>query len=223
MSIVHLRNIPAFFRSHCYLALLRIVHGNPLQSASNLLDASARPEQNRAHGEGPSMLHCLDECIELWTRSGPLEAAAYYLGRRQFSRTAHEAGLSRGCGATCCLGFDRTFEKRAPIASFESVQATLTALFGAPHFPTPHLKGAGFGSRRPGSRSDFGRGPSPRPVATRQLGLTHPQRVKKLSQRDSFQGRALGSSEARRPSFSALQVNLADDCHHSVMGCLSAV
>ena len=58
--------------------------------------------------------------------------------------------------------------------------------------------------------ADFGRGPSPRPGATRQLRQTHPQRVKKSSHRDSFQGRALGRSEARRLSFSALQVKEAD-------------
>ena len=89
-------------------------------------------------------------------------------------------------------------------------------------FPTPHLKGTGFSSQRPGSRADFGPGPSPHPGATRQLRQTYPQRVKKSSQRDSFQGRALGSSEARRLSFSALQVNLGDDCHHSAIDCFSA-
>ena len=101
---------------------------------------------------------------------------------------------------------------------------TVRALnFGAPHFPTPHLKGAGLRSRRPGSRADFGRGPSPRPGATRQLRQTHSRRVKKSSQRDSFQERALQSSEARRLSFSALQVNLEDDFHLSAVDCLSAV
>ena len=34
--------------------------------------------------------------------------------------------------------------------------SNLTALFGAPHFPTQHRKGAGFSSWRPGSRADFG-------------------------------------------------------------------
>ena len=47
--------------------------------------------------------------------------------------------------------------------------------------------------------------------ATRQLTQTHPQRVPKSSQKDSFQTRALGRSEARRLSFSALQVKLADN------------
>ena len=86
---------------------------------------------------------------------------------------------------------------------------------GAP-FPHPIPQG------RWGPRVDFGRGLSSRPWATRQLRHTHPQRVKKSPQRDSLQRWALGSSEARRPSFAALQVNLADDCHHSAMDCLSA-
>ena len=41
--------------------------------------------------------------------------------------------------------------------------AALTARRGAPRFPAPRLKGAGFGSCRPGSGADFRRGPSTRP------------------------------------------------------------
>ena len=63
----------------------------------------------------------------------------------------------------------------------------MTALFGAPHFPAPHHKGAGFSPRRPGSGADFGRGPSPRPGANRRLRQTHPQRVKESSERDSLE------------------------------------
>ena len=54
--------------------------------------------------------------------------------------------------------------------------ATLIALFRAPHFPSPHLKGAGLSSRRAGSTgavtglTSAGRGPHP--------GATYPaQRV----------------------------------------------
>ena len=70
--------------------------------------------------------------------------------------------------------------------------ATLSAPFGAPHFPTTHLKGAGFSSRRPGSRADFGRGQSPRPGAKRQIRQTHPNKVKKSSQRNSIQEKGKG-------------------------------
>ena len=92
-----------------------------------------------------------------------------------------------------------------------------TARFRAPHFPTgtphwrrispPHTgggvwrpKGAGFGSpgRRPGSGADFGRGPGPRPGATRQLRQTLPPRAQVLGA--WAKGQALGTEqpESRR-------------------------
>ena len=43
----------------------------------------------------------------------------------------------------------------SPVKKFRVYAATLTALFGAPHFSTPHLKGTGFSSWRPGSRADM--------------------------------------------------------------------
>ena len=104
--------------------------------------------------------------------------------------------------------------------------ATSTAMFLAPNFLTPNHKSscAGFSSRRPGCRADFGRGPNSHPGATRKLLQTHPspQKVQKSSQRDSPQRKALGSSKARRLSFSSLQVNLSDDCHHLLIDFLLA-
>ena len=103
---------------------------------------------------------------------------------------------------------------------FESVQRLWQHCSGRPVSPprTARALGSVPGDRAPGL-SDFGRGPSPRPGATRQLQVrhwqTHPQRVQKAPQRDSFRGRALGISEARKLSFAALpQVSRADDCHH---------
>ena len=62
-------------------------------------------------------------------------------------------GRKRGSGG-CHSQYSLIFCERA---------ATLTALFGASYFPTPHRKGAGFSSRRRGSGADLGRGPSPTP------------------------------------------------------------
>ena len=51
----------------------------------------------------------------------------------------------------------------------------MTALFRAPRFPTPHLKGAGFSSRRPCSTADFGRGRSSHPGQQGSLGRPMPE------------------------------------------------
>ena len=92
--------------------------------------------------------------------------------------------------------------------------AALAALFG--RFLAPRLNGAGFSSRRPGSRADFGRGPSPRPGATRQRRQTHPKGYRNHPR--GFQGSASGSSEAQSLSFSALpsceSICESDDCHN---------
>ena len=54
--------------------------------------------------------------------------------------------------------------------------ATLTALLGAPHFPSPHLKGAGFSSRRPSSTGlTSGGGQAKPPPQGNTLRQNYPQ------------------------------------------------
>ena len=62
----------------------------------------------------------------------------------------------------------------APQYAAVTIVWLLKPQYGAPLFPAPHPTGAGCSSRGPGSRAYFGRGPGPRPGATRQLNLGGP-------------------------------------------------
>ena len=118
-------------------------------------------------------------------------------------------------------GGDAFLQRRTPALQRQRIDRT-AARFRAPHFPTgtphshlptphwrphwrippPHTgggvwrpKGAGFGSpgRRPGPRANFGRGPGPRPGATRQLRQTLPPRAQVLGA--WAKGQALGTEQ----------------------------
>ena len=62
-----------------------------------------------------------------------------------------------GIGARACFACKNAHVRACENESFES----LTELFGAPRFPTPHHKGARFSSRKLGFRAGSGQGPTP--------------------------------------------------------------
>ena len=94
--------------------------------------------------------------------------------------------LALSCLMACC-SFQTLCYAHHLILSFVTrmfcwCAATLTALFGAPYSPSPHLKGVGFSSPRPGSTGlTLGGGEAPRPTHGRPIPVTGPIRVQKSS------------------------------------------
>ena len=94
--------------------------------------------------------------------------------------------------------------------------ATLTALFGAPHFPSPHLKGAGFSSRRPGSTGlTLSGGEAPAPPLADLSQLPDPLGYRNHSRGTHSEGTPQEAAKSEGQAAPPCNFNLAGVCHLS--------